>query len=352
MQSRRPKYVLLDEIHTYAGTSGAQTALTLRRWRHLVSSPVAWVGLSATLQEATRFFSDLTGVAADSLTEVTPETADLEEKGAEYQLLLRSDPTSQAATLSTSIQALMLLARMLDNPGKTISDGLFGSRVFAFTDDLDVTHRLFDDLRDAEAYGRFGGRDPGREPLATLRSTTQPDSDAREKLGQRWSLAEDLRESLSNELRVERTTSRDPGVASRADVIVATAALEVGFNDTSVGAVLQHKAPRSSAAFIQRRGRAGRTRDMRPISVTVVSDFGRDRLAFQAYEQLFSPSWSARHCPSAIPTFSEYKRCMRFSIGWPTNSLSRTEAGGVGQVYRSPVRHLMTRVFVIALNSC
>ena len=359
VQSRRPKYVLLDEIHTYAGSSGAQTALTLRRWRHLVNSPVAWVGLSATLQEATSFFSDLTGVAPDSLTEVTPESEDLEEKGAEYQLLLRSDPTSQAATLSTSIQSLMLLARMLDNPGKAISDGLFGSRVFAFTDDLDVTHRLFDDLRDAEAYARFGERDPGREPLATLRSTTQPDSDAREKLGQRWSLAEDLRESLSNELRVERTTSRDPGVASRADVIVATAALEVGFNDIGVGAVLQHKAPRSSAAFIQRRGRAGRTRDMRPISVTVVSDFGRDRLAFQAYEQLFSPIVERAALPirntyilriQAVYVFFDWmanKLAQQNRKGWCWASLSQPSSAFDDKSFRDGAKQLLKRLVEI-----
>ena len=283
--------------------------------------------MSATLQEATSFFSDLTGVAADALAEVTPESADLEEKGAEYQLLLRSDPTSQAATLSTSIQALMLLARMLDDPVKKISGGLFGSRVFAFTDDLDVTHRLFDDLRDAEAYARFGGRDPGRKPLAALRATTEPDPDAREKMGQRWALAEELRESLSNELRVERTTSRDPGVASRADVIVATAALEVGFNDISVGAVLQHKAPRSSAAFIQRRGRAGRTRDMRPISVTVVSDFGRDRLAFQAYEQLFSPIVER----AALPIRNTYilrMQAVYAFFDWIANKLAQQNCSG------------------------
>ena len=358
-QSRRPKYVLLDEIHTYAGTSGAQTALTLRRWRHLVNSPVAWVGLSATLQEATRFFSDLTGVADDSLTEVTPESADLEEKGAEYQLLLRSDPTSQAATLSTSIQSLMLLARMLDDPGNTISNGLFGSRVFAFTDDLDVTHRLFDDLRDAEAYARFGGRDPGREPLAALRSTTQPDPDAREKLGQRWRMAEDLRESLSNELRVERTTSRDPGVASRADVIVATAALEVGFNDISVGAVLQHKAPRSSAAFIQRRGRAGRTRDMRPISVTIVSDFGRDRLAFQAYEQLFSPIVERASLPirntyilriQAVYAFFDWmasKLAQQNCSGWCWASLSQPKSAFDDERFRDGAKQLLKRLVEI-----
>src|SRR5262249_54009072 len=62
---RKPIYVLLDEVHSYEGASGAQAALTLRRWRHLLGASVHWVGLSATLRDAARFFSDLTGADPD-----------------------------------------------------------------------------------------------------------------------------------------------------------------------------------------------------------------------------------------------------------------------------------------------
>ena len=294
---KRPQFILLDEVHTYAGTSGAQVALTLRRWRHLLGAPVRWVGLSATLRDAPSFFSELTGLWQDAIAEASPRPDDMDHAGAEYQLVLRGDPSSQAATLSTSIQASMLLARMLDPPGAAPSEGRFGRRLFAFTDDLDVTHRLFDDLRDAEAHDRFGRPNNNRTPLAALRSGNLPELEARESDGKRWALAEDLRGSLNSRLAVGRTTSRDPGVDGRADVIVATAALEVGFNDPDVGAVLQHKAPRSFAAFLQRRGRAGRRAGMRPITVTVLSDYGRDRLAFQSYERLLDPTVERQALP-------------------------------------------------------
>jgi Lhr-like helicase len=39
--------------------------------------------------------------------------------------------------------------------------------------------------------------------------------------------------------------------------VVATAALEVGFNDPLVGAIIQHKAPRGMASFLQRKGPRG-----------------------------------------------------------------------------------------------
>ena len=306
--ARRPRLLLLDEAHTYVGTAGAQAALTLRRWRHAAGGPITWVGLSATLQEAPRFFADLTGVDASRITEVTPSPADMIEEGREYQLVLRGDPASRASLLSASIQAAMLIGRTLDPVGG-VSEGRFGRRTFVFTDDLDVTHRLFDDLRDAEGYDRFGREDPNRLPLAVMRGESpypSPESDRerhlRDAYGQRWRLPERIRKTLSARLRVGRTTSRDPGVDARADVIVATSALEVGFNDPTVGAVLQHKAPRNFASFLQRRGRAGRDRRMRPLTVTVLSDYGRDRSLFQSFEHLFDPLLP----PQTLPAGNQY----------------------------------------------
>ena len=153
---------------------------------------------------------------------------------------------------------------------------------------LDVTNRLHSQLQDAEGW-RSGG--VNRKPDGSLAYTSGVDGSrraARDEAGQVWRMAEELG-TLDRPVRVARTTSRDGGVDASADVVVATASLEVGFDDPSVGAVIQHKAPRDPAQFIQRRGRAGRNPTMRPWTVVVLSDFGRDRLAFQSYEALFDP---------------------------------------------------------------
>ena len=92
--------------------------------------------------------------------------------------------------------------------------------------------------------------------------------------------------------------SRSWGCAGM-DVIVATASLEVGFNDPEVESVIQHKAPRNVAQFFQRKGRAGRLRSMRPWTVIMLSDYGRDQLAYQAYDQLFDPELPVRTVPLA-----------------------------------------------------
>lgn len=297
---RKPFLALLDEVHTYAGTSGAQAALTLRRWRHLLGAPVHWAGLSATLGDAARFFADLTGAPGERVMEIGPASDEFEESGAEYQLLLRGDPAARVSLLSTTIQTAMLVPRVLDPPNARAASGAFGRRAFLFTDDLDVTNRLFDDLRDAEAYTIFGQPEQSRRPLAALRGAGADDR-ARDLEGQRWRMCEDIGHPLEERLIIGRTTSQDAGVTPDANIIVATAALEVGFNDPQVGAVIQHKAPRGMASFLQRKGRAGRDRAMRPLTVTVLSDYGRDRATYESYERLFDPQLEPQFLPIGNP---------------------------------------------------
>jgi len=290
----RPTFALLDEVHTYDGTSGAHAALVLRRWRHLLNNPVAWVGLSATLAQADRFFSELTGVEQSQVVEITPLQDEMIEEGADYQLILRGDPTLQTSLLSATIQSAMLCARMLEPKGSGRYP-YFGRRLFVFTDDLDVTNRLYANILDAEGFDIFGKSDGSRSPLAALRSAGA--HDRRDPDGQRWWASEQLGWALDKKLIVGRTSSQDAGVLAGADVVVATATLEVGYSDDEVGAVIQHKAPRNASSFLQRKGRAGRIRGMRPVTVTLLSEYGRDRVAFQAYEHLFSPSLSTQHLP-------------------------------------------------------
>lgn len=301
--NRAPRLVLLDEAHAYVGTNGAQVAYLLRRWRHAVATPMAFVGLSATLANAEQFFSELSGVPSDFVREVVPHPNEMEARGREYQLVLRGDPASQTALLSTSIQSIMLIRRMLDLRDSMYQTGAYGRRVFAFCDNLDLVNRLYRQLLDSEGRTPFNKPDPTGFMLAALRMESLAHQrgeavnwEARDTEGQRWWFAEALGfggESLS----IGRTSSQDHGVELGADVVVATAALEVGFDDPGVGAVLQHKAPRDVAQFVQRRGRAGRVQSQRPWTIVVLSDFGRDRAAYQDYEALFDPQIPPRSLP-------------------------------------------------------
>jgi Helicase conserved C-terminal domain len=148
---------------------------------------------------------------------------------------------------------------------------------------------------------------------------------------------EEIGHPLDRRLIVGRTTSQDAGVAQGANIVVATSTLEVGFNDPMVGAVTQHKAPRGIASFLQRKGRAGRDRAMRPITLTILSDYGRDRSFYQTYEHLFDPTIEPQHLPIGNPYVLKIQavyalidwlaaRSSRYEKAWFWDILSRPTA--------------------------
>lgn len=292
-----PRMVLLDEVHIYSGSYGAQIAYLLRRWSTLTKFRSSFVGLSATLSDGAAFFASLTGLDRSAVAEISPQLEDMKSEGAEYMMALRGDPVSRSALLSTSIQALMLASRMLDPKSKMATRPFYGWRAFAFTDQMDATNRLYLDLVDAEGMQTNGRPNPAR-PDGGLAHLREPRSDRYRYVGgQDWRLARSLGHTLETRHRISRTTSYDKGVSAQAEVVIATAALEVGYDDPHVGVVLQHKAPRDIAQFLQRKGRGGRTRHMRPWTLMVLSDYGRDRMAYQAYEQFFDPELPSRQLP-------------------------------------------------------
>jgi hypothetical protein len=145
--------------------------------------------------------------------------------------------------------------------------------------------------------------EPHRQPLAVLRNPNRcpentPEEERIDK-AQNWLLPYQIGHTLDEDDRskVDRTSSQDLGVDPECEVVVASSTLEVGFNDPSVGAIIQHKAPMEMPSYIQRKGRAGRSRMMRPWMITILSAFGRDRDAFQRYEELADPKIKALSLP-------------------------------------------------------
>jgi hypothetical protein len=307
--SERPSMVVLDEVHTYEGAHGAHVGLLLRRWRNEAAPRPHFVGLSATIVDGARFMEELTGVFETKVRVIEPSERQMMKKGAEYTVVLRGNSAARTSLLSTTIQAAMLFGRILDpmQPANARpSEGVFGSKAFLFTDNLDVTNRLFDSLNDAEGW--WGGQRPNRNPegsLATLRGDHHPNSLERHSAGQSWQLCQSIGHSLHSGYRVRdfvgRTSSQDKSVDAAATLVVSTASLEVGFDDPDVGVVIQHKSPSGAATYLQRKGRAGRTQRMRPWTVIVLSDFGRDRRTYENFEELFDPRLSGRLLPIRNP---------------------------------------------------
>lgn len=287
-----PMFVLMDEVHIYNGVHGAHVSYVLRRWRHLVNkySPYAkiqYVGLSATLPNPQFFFAQLIGIEESECHYITPNDKDMTEEGVEYNLIVRGDPFSSTALLSTSVQVSMLITRMLDSLKTSVSLGAWGAKVFGFTDKLDVINRWYHIELDAErdkVLSKFRDKDlvEGNGLSLTV--------DNQNRIGQIWNAAKQIDHlSLRNPIKVDITSSQQKGVNTDAKLVIATSTLEVGYNDPKVGAVIQHKAPRNLASFMQRKGRAGRRRGMRPWTIVITSAYGRDRFVYEYPEQLYSP---------------------------------------------------------------
>ena len=288
-----PEFLLVDEAHLYSSAYGAQFAYLIRRWRSQLPrfSTISIVGLSATLIDADKFFERLTGLSTGRCHVISPNQRELEVEGIEYLISLKGDPLSKTALLSTTIQANMLLSRMLDRTNSEISQGMFGTKAFTFADDIDVANRLYYYMQDAEGFGyqnQFGAYAQLRDPSPSL---------SKKQEGQDWEFPELISGSLANGKIVERVSSQDKGLDPNSEIVIATSSLEVGFDDPQVGAVIQHKSPRNFSGFLQRKGRGGRTRKMRPWTSIILSDYGRDRLTFQSYEQVFDPEIE----PSVLP---------------------------------------------------
>ena len=305
-----PRLMLLDEVHSHDGLAGAQVAWVLRRWRHwsrIESLHIA--GLSATLRDAPQHLARVIGISPSQVQEFRPQPGlegigEMEAEGAEYNLAVKGDPAAGASLLGTSIQAGMLLARMLTPRHLGPSGGedelrpevFFRSKVFGFSDNLDSVNRWFSDMADAEFRLRLAAlrKIPAASVSAAIRQR-------RFLEGQVWQLPIQLGHDLDQPLNITRCSSQDPGADANSDLIIATSSLEVGFDDPDVGIVIHHKRPGSMSSFIQRKGRAGRTRGARPWTVVVLSDYGADRWTFQSAERLFQPEVDALQLPVMNP---------------------------------------------------
>lgn len=296
-----PRLVLLDEVHTYQGIAGAQTAWLLRRWRHWSRARrVHFVGLSATLADAPGHLAKVAGVPSASVVEFKPSSEEMVSEGIEYNVAVKGNPAG-SSLLATSIQTAMLVERLLAPshvpdaaPDEIHGNAFYGRKTFGFTDNLDTLNRWLGDMKDAE-----------RRALARLRLPSPSESELqrqrRRSDGQLWEVCTTAGHNLSTALRVSGCSSQRPGLNASSDLVIATSSLEVGFDDPEVGAIIHHKRPSSLASFVQRKGRAGRRRSMRPWTVVVLSDYGADRFAFHNSEQLFHPEIKSLFLPIRNP---------------------------------------------------
>jgi len=90
------------------------------------------------------------------------------------------------------------------------------------------------------------------------------------------------------------------------------------------------------ASFLQRKGRGGRKRTMRPWTVVVLSDYGRDRIAYQNYDRLFSPVLEKRSLPITNRYVIRMQAVFAF-MDWVAKKLSHfRDRGSVWNDFSAP----------------
>jgi hypothetical protein len=328
-----PRLLLLDEVHTYEGLAGAQVPWVLRRWFCAAQlSNLHIVGLSATLKDAIHHLAALTGISSAAIEEIkpihneqSPNTSEFKIEGTEYNVAVRGNTSAGVPLLATSIQATMLLTRMLtpmsalDSSSTDAIEGayFYARKLFGFTDNLDTVNRWLSTLSDADNQQRLASLRSARPQPPAL-----PPGAAAWLDGQVWDLAEALQADLGLPLLIDRCSSQDPSVNPRAQAVLATKSLEVGYDDAEVGIVLQHKTPSSQASFIQRKGRAGRRRGTRPMTVAVLSDVGKDRWTFRNSYKLFGDTIDSIRLPVLNPYVLKVQGT-QFLIDWVGRSLGQ-----------------------------
>jgi len=177
---------------------------------------------------------------------------------------------------------------VMDPLNQDISQGAWGKKLFGFSDKLDVTNRWFHIQVDAEnqLLSKFRNINLLKSNLSLDNYTLKEIIDK----GQVWPIAESINDkTLKNKINIDKVSSQARGVDKKARLVITTSTLEVGYNDPELGGIIQHKSPHNLASFLQRKGRAGRPRGMRPWTIVVTSAYGRDRWFYENPDYLFSP---------------------------------------------------------------
>lgn len=291
-----PRAFVLDEIHLYDTTHGAQIGMLVRRLRHRLREAMReddqddWeeplcIGMSATIGDPPRFWGELSGHDPHEVVDLSPSEEDRSlQAGRERLLFLQPETYSRGqrvGSASVAIQTIMCIAHnMVRRP--SVDGEAPKHRTLAFQDSISKLKKLALEFYDAEV----------NRGLARLRLGPHNRDEFRE--GERWYFdIEDPRQYSENRNLggnpSNLTASPNPvysgnqGLdALNRDIVFATSVLEVGYDDPSIQFVYQHHAPNTTASFVQKKGRAGRSTEDRPITAITLSRHSyKDAFYFQ-----------------------------------------------------------------------
>jgi hypothetical protein len=346
------KFLVLDEVHVYTEQSGMHVSNVVRRFkqalRHQESRQTPMlVASSATIHNATDFTRRI--FDTDEARHIQPREEDTETLGTEYMIFVKAtEPRdvaipigdsvfkpreewddlerTTASNLSCMIQIAFAFYHTIrkeqagSRPGLEVDK----DRILGFVDSIDSVGRLGSNVEDAERERElFTLRRPdafldGEQrnpdcPHTKFREGTDPELGDLESAvceqvtpnphlnacsvyedGECWWTMRDAMDLHPMDIAIHKSGKRqrptDPGdPGDDWDQLIATSALEVGFDHPSIIGTFQYRAPMSVPSFLQRKGRGGRDAEDKPVTVVVLGSTSTDSFYFHHSENLSDP---------------------------------------------------------------
>jgi hypothetical protein len=201
------------------------------------------------------------------------------------------------------------------------------NRILGFVDSIDSVGRLGNDIDDAEnerglfeirrpdAFLQGDGKNPDC-PSERFRGNVDDEFDERAvcehvvpnthlnkcstyEAGECWWTMRDVAFDLEPaNIAIHKSGSRQRANQDRPatwdpqdewEQLIATSALEVGFDHPSIIGTFQYRAPMSVPSFLQRKGRGGRDSEDKPVTVVVLGSTSTDSFYFHHSEYLSDP---------------------------------------------------------------
>lgn len=296
--------VVYDEAHLHYSLKGAHLYNLIRNIEKLGNEDsnrrrLARIASSATITNPGSFAAKLF-YGDDSRPVPVHDAQHFESEPSGLEVIYFLQPPSEEGSpqpSSTMIQSVMGLGHGLFAEQPTDTQ----ERAILFTESVDITKRFQAQIRDAEVNTRLwsfrtilddlfyqGRRCPGTDPG---------------RCSELYMIGECWRGIIGGEnctdralpLRLHPLTINMVSSQSRSDywngeVVVATSSLEVGVDDARIKATFHYLPPRTVFSFIQRRGRAGRSRDAVAYSIMILGNDASSQFYLYRRNRLLSSS--------------------------------------------------------------
>ncbi len=288
--------VVYDEAHLHYALKGAHLFNLIRNIENLQSTDVsrpaiAKIASSATITNPESFAAKL--FYGDETQPVTVHNAaqfDSEPSGLEVLYFLQSpNQDGGPPPNSTMIQTAMGVGHAIFNEDK---------RAILFTDSVDMANRFQAQIHDAESITQLwnfrtvlnnlqynGQTCPGTDPVHCPHLYAEGECWRGIIGGENCTAPIPVRESP---LQINVVSSRTRSNYWDGEIVVATSSLEVGVDDERIKATLHYRPPRDVFSFIQRRGRAGRSRNDVAYSIMVLGNEASDQFYLYRRNRLLS----------------------------------------------------------------